>query len=276
MKIDAHQHFWIYNAEQYGWIDEKMGELKRDFLPQDLKPLLEAEGIDGAIAVQARQDLDETRWLLQLAAESESVKGVVGWIDLCSPDLTAQLEEFAPHPKFVGVRHVVQAEPDDEFMLRTAFRRGIGRLAEYGLTYDLLLYPRHLQVAVKLVREFPTQRFVLDHIAKPLIADGIVKPWDGEIRELAKCENVWCKVSGMVTEARWKQWRAADFRPYLDVVFEAFGEDRLMVGSDWPVCTISATYAKTLGLVADYMSHLSAGKRERISGGNCARFYGID
>jgi L-fuconolactonase len=180
------------------------------------------------------------------------------------------------HQKFVGVRHIVQGEPDDEFMLRGAFRSGIERLAEYGLAYDLLLYPRHLPVAVKLVREFPAQRFVLDHIAKPLIADGIVKPWDGEIRELAKCENVWCKVSGMVTEARWKQWRARDFRPYLDVVFDAFGPDRLMIGSDWPVCALSADYAETMGIVEGYAAHLDTKEREGVSGGNCARFYGIE
>lgn len=275
MKMDAHQHFWKYSAEQYGWISGEMGELKRDFLPQDLKPLLEAQGIEGSITVQARQDLDETRWLLQLAAENTSVKGVVGWVDLCSPDLPAQLDEFAKHPKFVGVRHIVQAEPDDEFMLRPEFRRGIERLAEYGLAYDLLLYPRHLPVGVKLVREFPAQRFVLDHIAKPLIADGIVEPWDAELRELAKCENVWCKVSGMVTEAQWKQWRTTDFRPYLDVVFEAFGPDRLMIGSDWPVCTLSASYAETMGIVADYAAPLDSKMREGLCGGNCARFYGV-
>jgi L-fuconolactonase len=276
MKIDAHQHFWMYSAEQYDWIGEEMGKLKKDFLPQDLKPLLQGQGIDGSIAVQARQDLEETRWLLQLAAENELVKGVVGWVDLCSPELTAQLDEFAKHPKFVGVRHIVQGEPDDEFMLRAEFRRGIGRIADYGLTYDLLLYPRHLPIAVKLVRDFPAQRFVLDHIAKPLIAEGITKPWDEEIRELAKCENVSCKVSGMVTEARWKHWRLTDFRPYLDVVFDAFGPDRLMMGSDWPVCTLSASYAETLQIVADYAGQFSAKERAGFFGANCKRFYGIE
>jgi L-fuconolactonase len=276
MRIDAHQHFWNYSAEQYGWIGEGMTELKRDFLPHDLKPLIEAEGFDGSIAVQARQNLDETRWLLQLAGENGFVKGVVGWVDLCSPGLAAELDEFAKHPKFVGVRHLLQDEPDDEFMLRPTFCRGIGRLAGYGLTYDLLLHPRHLPIAVKLVRELPGQRFVLDHIAKPGIADGVMHPWDRDVRELAKFENVWCKVSGMVTEARWKRWRAADFRPYLDVVFEAFGPGRVMFGSDWPVCTLSASYAETMEIVRDYIGQLDPLQQEGILGLNCMRLYGIE
>lgn len=276
MRIDAHQHFWMYSAAKYGWISDRMPELKRDFLPHDLKPLLETEGFDGSIAVQARQDQEETRWLLQLAGENEYIKGVVGWVDLRSPQLPAELEPFASHPMFVGVRHILQDESDDEFMLRPAFRQGIGLLADFGLTYDLLLRPRHLPIAVKLVREFPRQRFVLDHIAKPGIAEGVIHPWDRDIRALAKCGNVWCKVSGMVTEARWKQWRAEDFRPYLDVVFEAFGPERLMIGSDWPVCTLSASYAATIGMVRDYTSQLDSRQQAEILGWNCARFYGVE
>jgi L-fuconolactonase len=200
----------------------------------------------------------------------------VGWVDLCSPGLAAELDEFAKHPKFVGVRHLLQDEPDDEFMLRPTFCRGIGRLAGYGLTYDLLLHPRHLPIAVKLVRELPGQRFVLDHIAKPGIADGVMHPWDRDVRELAKFENVWCKGSGMVTEARWKRWRAADFRPYLDVVFEAFGPGRVMFGSDWPVCTLSASYAETMEIVRDYIGQLDPLQQEGILGLNCMRLYGIE
>jgi len=275
MRMDAHQHFWNYSPQEYGWITDQMAALKHDYGPADLKPLLAAEGFDGSIAVQARQDLEETRWLLELADQNEIVKGVVGWVDLCSPQLGAQLESLASHPRFVGVRHIVQGEPDDEFMLRPEFRRGIARLGEYGLPYDLLLYPRHLPVAVKLVREFPDQRFVLDHIAKPLIADAVIEPWKRDIRELARFENVWCKVSGMVTEARWKEWSAEDFQPYLDVIFEAFGAGRLMIGSDWPVCTLSASYAATMGLVRDYIAHFGRDEQERILGGNCARFYNI-
>lgn len=276
MKLDAHQHFWKYSPAEYEWIDDKMVALKKDFLPQDLKPLLRTEGIDGSIAVQARQDIEETSWLLQLALENDIVKGVVGWVDLCSPELPAQLKRFASSPKFVGVRHVVQGEPDDEFMLRQDFRRGIARLQEYGFAYDLLIYPRHVPIAVKLVSEFPEQRFVLDHIAKPLIAEGRIRPWDREIKELAQRENVWCKVSGMVTEARWNDWRPEDFKPYLDVVFDVFGPERIMIGSDWPVCTLSASYSATIGLVKDHIRQFGTEEQDRILGGNCARFYGIE
>jgi L-fuconolactonase len=276
MRVDAHQHFWIYSPARYGWISDKMPELKRDFLPKDLNPLLTEQLFDGSIAVQARQDLDETNWLLELADQHEFVKGVVGWVDLCSPDLGSQLEKFAANRKFVGVRHVLQDEPDEEFMLRPEFRRGIARLAERGLTYDLLLYPRHLPVAVKLVHEFPEQRFVLDHTGKPGIADGLMEPWARNIRELAKYGNVLCKLSGMVTEARWRQWRPDDFRPYLDVVFEAFGTERLMIGSDWPVCTLSAEYSEAIGLIAEYIKDFPLQQRDSVLGSNCARFYGLE
>jgi len=276
MRIDAHQHFWNYSAAEYGWISDAMPELKRDFHPLDLKPLLAENGFEGSIAVQATHTLEETRWLLELAEQNAFIKGVVGWMDLCSTESAAQLEQFAVHAKLVGVRHIVQGEPDDTFMLRADFRRGISRLADYGLTYDLLLYPRHLPVAVKLVREFPEQRFVLDHIAKPLIAEGLIEPWRRDIRELASFDNVWCKVSGMVTEARWKQGCAADFRPYLDVVFEAFGPGRLMIGSDWPVCTLSATYANTMKIVQDYVRQTRPEQEDDILGHNCMRCYGMD
>lgn len=275
MRIDAHQHFWKYNPAEYGWINDKMAGLKRDFLPHDLMPLLAAEGFAGSIAVQARQDLAETRWLLELAAHNESLKGVVGWVDLCSPNLPAQLKTFAAHSKFAGVRHVLQDEPDDDFMLRPEFRRGIAQLAEYGLTYDLLLYPRHLPIAVKLVQEFPKQQFVLDHIAKPRIAHGVIEPWDRDLRALAKFGNVCCKLSGMVTEASWKQYKTQDFRPYLDAVFEAFGPARLMIGSDWPVCTVSATYAETFAIVTDYIRQLDSSDQNAVLGATCSSFYGL-
>ena len=275
LRLDAHQHFWRYNPAEHVWMTDAMAALKRDFLPADLKPLLAANGLDGSVAVQARQSLEETRWLLDLADHHDLIRGVVGWVDLCSAELPAQLEEFAKHPRLVGVRHVVQDEPDDEFLLRAEFLRGIARLAEYGLAYDLLLYPRHLPVAVKVAREFPEQVFVLDHIAKPPIAEGRLAPWERDLRELATCGNVACKLSGMVTEARWKGWTESDFRPYLDVVLDAFGADRLMIGSDWPVCTLSADYAATLGIVRDSIERLSADERDGILGGNCARVYGI-
>lgn len=275
MRIDAHQHFWKYNAAQYEWINDEMAALKADRLPQDLKPLLEREGFEGSIAVQARQDVEEAEWLLQLAAENDFVKGVVGWVDLCSPDVGTDLERLKNESKLVGVRHILQGEPDDEFMLRPDFKRGIAELGEHGLTYDLLLYPRHLPVAARLVREFPEQPFVLDHIAKPLIADGLVQPWERDIRELALFGNVWCKVSGMVTEAKWQEWEKEDFRPYLDVVFEAFGPERVMIGSDWPVCTVSADFGKTMGIVREYVEQMCPEDAEDVLGENCARFYGV-
>lgn len=252
---------------------DEMAALKHDFLPQDLKPLLDLAGFDGCVAVQARQSLEETRWLLELAGKNDFIRGVVGWVDLCSPELTAQLEQFAGHAKLVGVRHVVQDEPDDGFMLRPEFRRGIGRLAEFGLAYDVLIYPRQLPAAVKLAAEFPAQPFVLDHIAKPPIAEGKLSPWAAGLQELARLPNVFCKLSGMVTEARWKAWKAEDFRPYLDMVCEAFGAERLMIGSDWPVCTLSADYGATLDLVKGYIRGFPSGAVEGILGGNCARFY---
>ena len=257
-------------------MSDSMSTIRRDFLPADLQPLLAALNFDGCIAVQARQSLEETRWLLGLAGQSPFIKGVVGWVDLCSPELPGQLEQFSSHPSFVGVRHVLQDEPDDEFMLRPEFRRGIAQLQHFGLTYDLLLFPKHLPVAVKLVEEFPDQAFVLDHIAKPLIAQGTLSPWQHDIQQLAQFPNVSCKLSGMVTEAKWKQWQPEDFRPYLDTVVEAFGSSRLMIGSDWPVCLLSSDYATTMQLTLAYLQQLSAEQQAAILGDNCARFYGID
>lgn len=272
MRIDSHQHFWKYNPAHQVWMTDAMAVLRRDYLPDELKPLLQSSGFDGTIAVQARQMIEETGWLLELADQHPLIKGVVGWVDLCSPQLRQQLEKYAPHPKLVGVRHVVQDEPDDEFMLRPEFRRGIALLREYGLTYDLLLFPKHLPVAVKLVEEFPGQPFVLDHIAKPFIREGTLSPWREDLRRLAEFPNVFCKLSGLVTEAKWKQWQPRDFEPYLDVVFEAFGPERLMIGSDWPVCTLSGDYAAAMNLVKNYVPEKD---RDAVLGGTCARFYNI-
>lgn len=273
MRIDAHQHFWRFDASKYAWISNEMAPLQRDFLPEDLKPLLDELGFDGSIAVQACHSSEETEWLLELANANAFVRGVVGWVDLCSSDAPRQLERLAANQKLVGVRHVAQDEPDDQFLLRPDFRRGISRLSEFGLAYDILIYPRHLRVAAAFARGFPDQRFVLDHIAKPLIGEGALAPWEKDIRVLAQLPNVCCKLSGMVTEARWRQWAREDFRPYLDVVLEAFGPSRLMIGSDWPVCTLSANHRDTMAIVMDYVAQLSAEERNSILGGNCAAFY---
>ncbi len=275
MRLDAHQHFWRYSAAEYGWIDDAMASLRRDFCPSDLKPLLDSNGFGGSIAVQARQTLAETDWLLDLAEANAFIRGVVGWVDLRSSDVRADLERLAGRKKLVGMRHVVQAEPDREFLLREDFQRGIGLLEEFGLAYDLLLYPKHLEAAERLVRAFPRQRFVLDHIAKPVIRAGLVEPWARDLRALAKHENVTCKLSGMVTEARWGAGTPADFAPYLDVVLEAFGAERVMIGSDWPVCTVSADYAATMGIVTGYIAQLTESERAAVMGGTCARAYGL-
>jgi len=273
MNIDAHQHFWRYNPAHQVWMTDRMDVLRRDHLPAELRPMLEAAGFQGTVAVQARQMLEETEWLLKLSDGHDFIRGVVGWVDLRSPDLRGQLERFAAHPKLAGVRHVVHDEPDDDFMLAPAFRRGIAALREFGLVYDLLLFPRHLPVAARLVAEFPDQPFVLDHIAKPPIREGGMSPWREDLRALAAFSNVTCKLSGMVTEAAWKQWRPETFRPYLDAVVDAFGPDRLMIGSDWPVCTLSGDYASTMAVVTDYARQLPAGARDAILGGTCARVY---
>lgn len=272
MNIDSHQHFWRYSAVEYPWMKPEW-PIRRDFLPPDLALEMARVGIEGCVTVQAQQTVAEARWLLSLADEHAFIKGVVGWVDLQSSRVEEPLAELARHPRFVGVRHVVQDEPDDNFMLRPAFQRGIGKLRQFNLAYDLLVFPKQLPAAIQLVANFPEQRFVLDHIAKPFIRDGAISPWREQIRELAKAPNVWCKVSGMVTEAKWDAWHAEDFRPYLDVVFAAFGGERLMFGTDWPVATLAGSYEQVHGLAADYTRSLTAEAREKFFGGNAAAFY---
>jgi L-fuconolactonase len=272
MRIDAHQHFWSYNQREYDWIDETMASIRRDFLPADLKPQLEHTGFEGSVLVQVRQTLDETRWLLELAERNPFILGVVGWVDLRSPRVRADLESFAGKSILVGIRHIVQAEPDD-FLLDVDFLRGIAVLEEFDLAYDILIYTKHLSVAAEFVKRFPRQRFVLDHLGKPPIKSGAVDLWASGIRELASFPNVYAKVSGLVTEADWQAWKPEDVRPYLDVAFESFGAKRLMIGSDWPVCTVAASYARVVNLVKDYMSNYAAEDREAVLGGNAANFW---
>ena len=272
-RIDAHQHFWKYNPQDYGWIGPEMAVLKADHLPEDLAPLLSSAGIHGTVAVQARQTLEETAWLLELADRHPLIWGVVGWIDLCGPDLQSQLERFSAYPRFRGVRHVVQDEPDDEFMVRPDFVQGLGALRPFGLTYDILVFPRHLPVACQVVSQFPDQPFVLDHIAKPPIKERQIEPWASDIRNLAAYPNVCCKISGMVTEADWRRWQPADLHPYLDIVFEAFGSRRIMFGSDWPVCTVAGAYADVVGVVLDYVDSLSADEQSAVWGETAQGFY---
>ncbi len=275
MRLDSHQHFWKYDAEQYPWMTEKLAELRRDFLPPDLAPELHEVGLDGCIAVQARQTVEESRWLLELADQCPLIKGVVGWVDLRADDVEKDLAQLAKRPKFVGVRHVVQDEPDDRFLVGREFQRGIEKLRQFDLAYDLLIFPRQLPAAIELVNAFPEQRFVLDHIAKPEIRGRQMEPWRGQVFELAKARNVMCKVSGMVTEADWNGWSNGDFQPYLDVVGEAFGPDRLMFGSDWPVCLLAANYGEVFNIIDRWSRNFDAEMREGIFGGNCGGVYKI-
>jgi L-fucono-1,5-lactonase len=273
MHIDAHQHFWRYDRREYGWIDDSMAALRRDFLPADLKPEMECGGFQGCVAVQARQTLEETRWLLELAEHAPFILGVVGWLDLRSPRLLFELKSFAGNSKLVGVRHVVQSEPDERFLLQPEFLCGISMLEEFDLAYDILIYAQHLPVAAEFVARFPRQRFVLDHLAKPPIKSGALDSWARGIRELAAFPKVYCKVSGLVTEADWQAWKPEDMRPYLDVAFECFGPSRLMIGSDWPVCMVAAPYSRVMDVVKDYISKYAAEERNAVLGGNAAKFW---
>ena len=275
MNIDAHQHFWRYSPATHAWIDDSMSALRRDFLPDDLAPLLRAAGFDASIAVQAQQDITETGWLLELAAQHDFIRGVVGWVDLCAADARDQLARLASDRKLRGIRHVVQDEPDDNFMLRTDFRRGIDALSAFRLAYDILIYPRQLPAAIELARAFPYQRFVLDHIAKPDIRNGGIDAWAPGLRALAAHPNVVCKLSGVVTEADWRNWRPEDFTPYLDAVLEAFGPNRLMIGSDWPVCTLAGEYDDVVNIARAYIAKLTPAEQSAILGGTAERIYNL-
>jgi L-fuconolactonase len=272
MRIASHQHFWKYSEAEYPWIGQGT-PLQRDWLSADWQREAAKVHVSGSVAVQARQTLEESRWLLKLADRSPFIKGVVGWVDLQSEKVGDDLAALSSHKKFVAVRHVVQSEPDSQFMLKPEFLRGIGKLAQFNLAYDLLLFPKQLPAGIKVVEQFPDQRFVLDHIAKPLIRAGMLLPWRDDIKELAAHKNVFCKISGIVTEAKHQGWHKEDFRPYLDIVLQAFGEDRVMFGSDWPVCLLAGSYEQVHDLVADYFSQFSTEAQQKFFGGNAARFY---
>jgi len=273
MRIDTHVHFWRYDAAEYGWIDDSMAALRRDFLPDAAWLEMRQAGIDACVAVQARQTLEETRWLLALADAHPFIAGVVGWIDLQAEDARDQLQRVAAHPRLVGVRHIVQSESDDRFLLGPAFCRGVSNLAAFGLAYDILIYPRHLAVAAEFVARFEGQRFVLDHLAKPSVRTGEIRDWERGIRRLTAFPHVWCKLSGLVTEADWQRWTPAQIRPYLDAALDSFGPDRLMMGSDWPVCTVAADYRRTMGIVQEYFARESESVRAAVFGGNARRFW---
>jgi L-fucono-1,5-lactonase len=273
MRIDAHQHFWQFNAVRHSWITEEMSVLKRDFMPENLDDDRKANNIDATIAVQADQSEEETLFLLQLAQRNSSIAGVVGWVDLCSPHAAKRLKHFSQFDKLCGFRHLAQDEPDDRFLVRPDFLRGIASLREFGFTYDILIYPDQLPAALELVAHFPEQQFVVDHIAKPEIKSRSRAGWAVLMQNIAAKPNVYCKLSGLVTEADWKNWKKEDFRPYLDIVFGAFGPKRLMFGSDWPVCLLAASYKQVLEIIEDYVQDCAADIKDKIFGGNAAEFY---
>jgi L-fuconolactonase len=276
MVIDSHHHFWHYNPREYGWITESMSVLRRDFLPTDLKNEITGAGVEGVVSVQARQSLAETRWLLELADKNDFIRGVVGWAPLRSPEVQKDLQQLAGRKKLKSVRHVLQDEPDDDFMLRPQFDRGMAALREFGLRYDILIFERHLPQAIRLVDRHPHLTLILDHIAKPRIKDSVLSPWRENLAELARRPNVYCKLSGVVTEAEHRSWTAAQLRPYMDAALEAFGPRRLMFGSDWPVCLLACEYGRWFEIVSDFALRLSSAERARLLGETAIEAYGLN
>lgn len=272
MTIDAHQHFWHYQPERDSWITEDMRAIRRDFLPEDLLPLLRRNMIEGCVAVQADQSEKETDFLIKCARNHSFIKGIVGWTDLQSPGVQARLEYYYQFQEVKGFRHIIQAEPE-EFFSRPAFRKGISLLEQYNFTFDILIYPHHLPAALSFIKAFPNQAFVIDHLAKPFIKKQQLKPWKQQLQQIAMHENVMCKISGMVTEADWQHWKTTDFKPYLDTVLEAFGPARIQYGSDWPVCQVAATYDRQMEIIRHFIDPLSPAEKKAILGENAGRFY---
>lgn len=272
-KIDSHQHFWKFDPVRDSWIDNSMSAIQRDFLPDNLRPILDKHGIDGCIAVQADQSEAETDFLIGLSENNDFIKGVVGWVDLRSSNISERLKHYSQFKKVKGFRHVLQGEADRALMLNPLFTKGISALKPYDYTYDILIFPDQLGYTHQFVKTFGGHRFIIDHIAKPDIKNRNIEKWENGIRAIAKHENVWCKVSGMVTEANWHNWVLADFEPYLDVVFEAFGAKRVMFGSDWPVCNVAGGYQQILSIVKNHTAKLSADEQAQFWGLNAIECY---
>jgi L-fuconolactonase len=276
LRIDSHQHFWNYDPGTFDWITEEMSLIKRDFLPNDLKPILQQNNFDGCIAVQVEQTEEENSFLLTHAGANNFIKAVVGWVDLQSENIENRLAYYKGFKKLIGFRHILQGEKKRDLMLSPDFKRGISLLNKYNFTYDVLIFPDQLMFAKELVNEFPEQKFVINHLAKPYIKDGSIEEWKKDIEAIATFENVYCKISGMVTEADWKNWKAKDFFPYLDVVVKSFGTNRIMYGSDWPVCLVAASYEQVLNIVREYFSSFSKNEQDLFFGGNAVKFYNIN
>jgi L-fuconolactonase len=275
LKIDAHHHLWKFDPKEYGWIDEKMQALRRDFLPADLHKEMLAVGIAGSVAVQARQTVEETRWLLELAGQNDFMKGVVGWVPLADPKVAAIIDQFAANPKLRGVRHVLQDEPDENHILRPDFNRGIRELARHNLRYDILIFERHLPQTIRFVDQYPKQIFVVDHLAKPRVKYKAISPWREHMRELAQRQNVYCKISGLATEADHKNWTEEQLAPYIDTVLTTFGPQRTMFGSDWPVCLLAIGYQRWVEVVTKATARLSAAEQQRFWGETAMEAYGL-
>jgi L-fuconolactonase len=275
MIIDSHHHYWKYNPVEYDWIDDSMKVILTDFLPEKLEQTIREAGVDGVVSVHARQLVEETEWLIELARQNKFMKGMVGWLPLMQNDIEAYLEKYSGEKILKGLRHVVQGEPDPEFILRSDFNRGISLLKKYSLVYDILIFERQLPNAIRFVDQHPDQVFVLDHIAKPRIAANELSPWKEYIQELAKRENVSCKISGMVTEADFTNWTQAQRQPYFHVVLEAFGPDRLLFGSDWPVCLVATSYKNWVDLVKETISTFTESEQAKIMGGNAMKIYNL-
>lgn len=274
MIIDSHQHFWKYNPIRDSWMDGSMEVIRKDFLPKDLKPILKTNGVNGCIAVQADQSEEETTFLLKCAEENTFIKGVVGWVDLRAENVEERLNYFSKNKLLKGIRHIVQAEKND-FVLRKDFQNGVSKLKRYGLTYDVLIIPSQLESIITLVNKFPNQKFIINHLAKPNIKGNKIDSWKISIETLAKAPNVFCKISGMVTEANLKHWQSSDFTPYLDIVFNAFGIDRTLFGSDWPVCSLAADYNQQYKIIKDYLSKFSKEDKAKVLGKNAMCIYNL-
>ena len=275
MRIDSHQHFWKFDPIRDQWITEEMTELRKDFLPGDLLPLLQQNNIDGCIAIQADQSLEETNFLLELAEANPFIKGVVGWVDFQAADIADKLAHFSSFKKLKGFRHIVQSEKDEKFLAREAFCNGISLLKEYGFKYDILVYPPQLKSVLEFVQRFPDQPFVIDHMAKPDILNKRIWDWENDMKKISKFPNVYCKISGLVTEAEINDWELKDFNPYIQFILEEFGLEKVMFGSDWPVCLLAANYREVCDIVEQNSLHLTEEEKEKLWGNNAAKFYGI-
>lgn len=275
MVIDSHQHFWNYNPNKHSWIDDSMSVIRKSFTPEDLQIVYAENSIDACVAVQADQTLDETNFLLDLASKNNFIKGVVGWVDLRNENIDEVLESYSNAEKLKGIRHIVQGEPDHNFLLRPNFLNGISKLEKHNLAYDILIFPHQLGTAIEFVKKFPNQKFVIDHIAKPYIKDGFYDGWAILMKEIAQYDNVFCKVSGMTTEADYINWTPNQIHPYMNLVLEAFGTERIMFGSDWPVCLVAGNYTQVKDLVTEFISNFSKAEQDAIMGKNAIQFYNL-